>query len=146
MYSHLSLQKVKSIVHDQLLTELPAIGLYCPRFHCPFHKIPPLETTLSHFSPVHTLILYFFLRFPLILSSDLHLGVPRDDLFRPKFCTHLSFHPLLFNAPSISSSSHPKTNVQIMKFHIVTVITVPPSRPNSDETSLYGVITQTTTT
>ena len=60
MYSsNFNLQPFKGILLDRLLTDLPAICLQYQKFHSPFHIFPPLKTTFSIFSPVHTFMFYF---------------------------------------------------------------------------------------
>jgi hypothetical protein len=49
--------------------------LWKPKVHYRLHKSPPLEPIPSQFNPVHTHIFTLFLRFVLILSPHLNLGI-----------------------------------------------------------------------
>jgi hypothetical protein len=67
--------------------ELPNI-LWNPKVHYRVHKSPPLVPILSHIVPIHTTPSY--LRFFLILSTHLRLGLP-SGLFPSSFPINILF-------------------------------------------------------
>jgi hypothetical protein len=58
-----------------------SLTLWNPNVYCRVHKIPPLEPALIQINLIHTSIL-IFLRFILLSSSHLRLGLP-SRLFPP---------------------------------------------------------------
>jgi hypothetical protein len=67
--------------------ELPSI-LRNPKVQYRVHKIPPLVPILSHIHPIHSIPSYLSLRFILILSTHLRLGLP-SGLFPSGFPTNV---------------------------------------------------------